>query len=142
MNDRRMEIRYALASFVLYLGGDFVYWAFRGGSTREIAGLVVAPVELLVFIFVAIRVSLRERRHPVLASATISGITALAVRIVKIPLTLVLPGLILRDYDQWAQGAFVEGVQIGCVAAAVAALLGAGARLFARLRVRWVARRH
>lgn len=137
-SDRRNAVVYSLCAFGVYLAGELTRWAVRGSpGGRSISAHIFLPLYTLAFFALPLAVALRVRRHPILTAAAASGAVVFTALAVQVPLTPLLPGLVLKDHDRWAAGAITDAVQFGCVAAAVAAVLAGGTRLVAWL---WSAR--
>lgn len=132
LNSRRGAGWYAVGAFCVYVAVDIIHWALGGRAAGEAIVLgVVLPVYLLTICFVAASVALRAGRQPILKAAALTGGFVFAAWVAKIPLTLLLPGLVQRDHDGWAAGVTMEAVQVGLVAAVMAAIIGGTARLIA-----------
>ncbi|MBD0319907.1 MAG: hypothetical protein ICV87_06225 [Gemmatimonadetes bacterium] len=111
---------------------DIAFWALPGVG-RDVAPRVFLPIVLLTFVFIAIAVALVPGRHRILASASVSGGAVVFAWLAKVPLTLMLPGLIQRDHDAWVVSVISESLVVGGHAAVAASVLAAGTRLVASL---------
>jgi hypothetical protein len=134
MNHLRWATAYALGALGVYLAVDISGWVLmEAGVGRIISPTFALLVYLVTFVLVAVAVAVRADRHPVLTSAAVSGTALFASWAFKVPLTLLLPGLIQRDHDGWIGSVLVEGGWVGCLAAAIATVLALGTRLSIRL---------
>ncbi len=78
MSIPRIGIRYALGAFSVYIAGGIAHSAVRGAVVNLVATRVSLWLFLLTFMFVAVAVALHPGRHPILASAALSGVAVFA----------------------------------------------------------------